>query len=559
MLGTFSSDRLAHRAPWLLMLLALVLLAPGTGTLPLLDRDEPRFAGATVEMMQRHEWVVPYFNGEYRFDKPVLTYWLMRGGYALFGVGELGARAHSVLAAMLLALVVFHIGRRWFSARVGGLAAGMLLFSLQMLIHGRSAVADMPMVLFVALSQWALWELLQKFSWRWFWVFHLSLGAGFLAKGPIAWAVPLLSALLFRFVFARAPQPWRNLKLLRGLPVVLLVVGAWGIPALLATHGDFWRVGMGEHVMKRGFAAFDGRRFVPFYYLPSALFSLFPWIACVGFGWAELRRSWDAKQAFLVSWLLAPYLIFTLYSTQLPHYVLPAIPAFFLILAHAAGHPGLHAPRWAIPFRAFVFGLMGTAVVALAAAGCWARPGTEFAPLRGVLWGAAALGTGLLIAGGQFRHPRGRWLTVAALTVAAGLGTLGFGLRQVLPAVKLQGVFARMPAGTEFLCYRFREPTLVFYSGRRWALPDTREELAAALARPGPRLAVVIETQVDAGRLLKAKLAEWMGRGSPMEQEDFSAENTGLVLPGYRAEFVEGLNVAKGQWVRLKVIYRAGL
>ena len=38
MLGTFSSDRLAQRAPWLLMLLALVLLVPGTATLPLLDR-----------------------------------------------------------------------------------------------------------------------------------------------------------------------------------------------------------------------------------------------------------------------------------------------------------------------------------------------------------------------------------------------------------------------------------------------------------------------------------------------------------------------------------------
>ena len=40
------------------------MLLPGLESLPLIDRDEPRFAHATVEMMYRGEWVVPYFNDE---------------------------------------------------------------------------------------------------------------------------------------------------------------------------------------------------------------------------------------------------------------------------------------------------------------------------------------------------------------------------------------------------------------------------------------------------------------------------------------------------------------
>jgi 4-amino-4-deoxy-L-arabinose transferase-like glycosyltransferase len=38
-----------------------------------MDRDEPRFAQATVEMMVRGTWTIPYFNDEYRFDTPPLT------------------------------------------------------------------------------------------------------------------------------------------------------------------------------------------------------------------------------------------------------------------------------------------------------------------------------------------------------------------------------------------------------------------------------------------------------------------------------------------------------
>ena len=66
----------------------LIFLLPGNGSLPLIDRDEPRFAQATREMMQRQDWIVPYFNQEYRFDKPPLIYWMMAAAYGAGGVNE---------------------------------------------------------------------------------------------------------------------------------------------------------------------------------------------------------------------------------------------------------------------------------------------------------------------------------------------------------------------------------------------------------------------------------------------------------------------------------------
>ncbi|MDK3157536.1 glycosyltransferase family 39 protein [Kamptonema cortianum] len=108
----------ARHGAKLLILAGLLILLPGTGTIPLIDRDEPRFGQATREMMDRGEWVIPYFNGEYRFDKPVMTYWLMRVFYQ-FGIHELTSRLHSALFTILTALVMYWWGRRLFGALAG--------------------------------------------------------------------------------------------------------------------------------------------------------------------------------------------------------------------------------------------------------------------------------------------------------------------------------------------------------------------------------------------------------------------------------------------------------
>ncbi|MFQ3670265.1 MAG: glycosyltransferase family 39 protein, partial [Verrucomicrobiia bacterium] len=243
-----------------LTLLALALLGPGTSSLPLIDRDEPRFAGATREMISRGEWLIPYFNQEFRFDKPILIYWLMRAAIGVFGDNEWAVRFPSILFAAATACVIVEWGRLLGRHGAGLLGGAIWLSSFQILIHGRLAVADMPMVFSVALAQLALWQLLsathRPFG-PWFWLFWTSLGLGFLAKGPIALAVPLTTALLWRWLFNRKPAPWRHLQPLPGLILMLTLIALWGLPALISTRGLFWEVGMGEHVIARGTEAFN--------------------------------------------------------------------------------------------------------------------------------------------------------------------------------------------------------------------------------------------------------------------------------------------------------------
>src|SRR5437764_2735034 len=133
----------------------------GTWSLPLIDRDEPRFAEASREMIQRGDYVVPYFNDHLRLDKPPLTYWAQTVSYRVFGQNDFAARFPSAVAAALTALLIFAWGIRIGGEKVGWWAAIIFTLSLQTFVHAKAAVADMWLVLFVTLAHWAGYELFQ--------------------------------------------------------------------------------------------------------------------------------------------------------------------------------------------------------------------------------------------------------------------------------------------------------------------------------------------------------------------------------------------------------------
>src|SRR5437773_8921945 len=133
----------------------------GTWSLPLIDRDEPRFAEASREMGNRSDYVIPYFNNQFRLDKPPLTYWAQLGSYKIFGETDFAARFPSAIAAALTALSILAWGSRLGGRKAGWWAAIVFTLSLQTFVHAKAAVADMWLVLFVTLAHWAGYELFQ--------------------------------------------------------------------------------------------------------------------------------------------------------------------------------------------------------------------------------------------------------------------------------------------------------------------------------------------------------------------------------------------------------------
>ncbi len=447
---------------------SLLFHLAGSWSLPLIDRDEPRFAEASREMLERSDFVVPYFNNRYRFDKPPLTYWAQAASYQVFGENEFAARFPSAVAAALTAVVLLAWGRRLGDERVGWWAALIFTVCWQTTMHAKAAVADMWLVLFVTLAHWAGYELLRDrlggggerptfnvqrstsnsdaVSPRWWWVFYLALAAAFLAKGPIGWT-PLIAVAASRF-FLPGVQLQRRFLFFTGILLMLAMVAVWGIPALVRTHGEFFHVGIGKHVVDRSLVAMEGHgggsiwiylATLPFYFVAIFL-TFFPWSLSLPALVKRLWRERDALDNYLLAGALTVFLIFTLVKTKLPHYTLPAYPLLALLLAKS--------------FRS--------------------RPEARGIMRRRVIgFGAFAL------------------LLAAASPMA----------RHYVPAVELvRQSRADLTPAMQFGAVRYNEPSLVWYFRRHvhsWMTELNDADAKTFMETPGPRF-LVLPTQLAA-------------------------------------------------------------
>ena len=337
-------EKLARTPERSIVIFSLALLLAGNWILPLTDRDEVRFAEASREMIQRGDYVVPWFNGNYRFDKPILIYWCQSTSYRIFGDNDFAARFPSALFTTGTALLLVRWGRRVADAKTGLLAGAMYVACLHIALLGRMATADMALIFFFTLAFWSGWELTrpaQSHRACWWWVFYAALALGFLAKGPEIY-FPFIGLILVR-IFRKNDFYLPVLATIAGFILSVVLVGLWGIPALLRTHGAFANVGLGEHVLHRSLGVNDGHGLkglagyllaLPLYFL-TFFASFFPWSTRVP---SRLRRWWPQRSRDSLGWYLlvqaaVVFVIFSLVRTKLIHYILPAFPCIALWFA----------------------------------------------------------------------------------------------------------------------------------------------------------------------------------------------------------------------------------
>jgi len=320
----------------------LMLAIPQAAFLPLLDRDEPRFAEASREMIQSGDLIVPTFNHAPRYAKPPLVYWCHAISFKIFGETPLAARLPSLLATAGTALLLFIWGSQFGYKSIGLIAAFSYAFCLQTVQQGRVATADALLIFFMTLTGLAGWNLLfaiksaakPKDFRIWKWRLILGLAAGFLAKGPEAW-LPLLS------LFIIAPSGWRTfLKLFLWS---LAIVAIWAMPAYIQTHGDYWRMGLSEGIGQRMVTGMQGHGASSFtgYLVSLPLYLLIFWLSALPWSLLlliERKKLFagvkiDEADRYLLTNVAIIFIVFSLMATKLPHYTLPAFPFIALFFA----------------------------------------------------------------------------------------------------------------------------------------------------------------------------------------------------------------------------------
>src|SRR6476620_9667209 len=107
---------------WLLLYSSFALLRP-----PLLDDADSVHAEVAREMVARHDWTTLYANGIRYLEKAPLLYWSMAASFRWFGVHTWSARLPLAMYTLLLLLVVFALGNRFFPDAAAGFYASLAL------------------------------------------------------------------------------------------------------------------------------------------------------------------------------------------------------------------------------------------------------------------------------------------------------------------------------------------------------------------------------------------------------------------------------------------------
>ena len=170
-----------------------------------------------------------------------------------------------------------------------------------------------------------------------YWAYFL-IGVSILGKGPPG-AVVVVAACALYVVMTGGWHLVLRVSILQGLAIVALTTVPWHMAMVLRDGRPWVAEYFGHHWFKRAGKGVHGDTGTFNFVAQQLGIGLWPWIALVpaalyaalSRGAAKLRE--DRVRLGMTIWAVAGFAIFALVQTKYHHYVLPAVPAFGILIA----------------------------------------------------------------------------------------------------------------------------------------------------------------------------------------------------------------------------------
>ncbi|RFB80592.1 ArnT family glycosyltransferase [Methylovirgula sp. 4M-Z18] len=513
------SQSISHGSALVRLVIAcLILFLVGFFTLPPMDRDEPRFAQASKQMIETGDLVTIHFQEEARLKKPVGIYWLQAGvvkSAEALGVPDAAHkiwlyRIPSLLGALTAVLLTYWAALAIMTRNGAYIAA--LLFASTILIGVEARLAKTDAVITATVVA-AMGALLRVYLARRepllkvtagagnAFIFWTALAIGILVKGPVTPMMPILAMLVLSI--KDGDVSWlKVLRPARGLLWCLALVLPWFILITLKTHGAFFAESVGKDLGSKVAGGQESHGMWPGFYLAAfwaTAWPMAPFAAVAApFVWAQRR---DPAVTFLLAWLVPAWLVFEAVPTKLPHYVLPLYPAIAILIAlgfvrgaFASWRIWQKAVLVLLPIVALV--VPGAAVFGIVKYDMAISPLTVVAGL--VAAAVAAGAAGLLWRGQVMMGIFAAVLAAMALSATAYIGILrlpAFDYFALSPRLSA-AVAAAFPAGScdpEIAATSYHEPSLIFLTRTDLAITDGAG--AATFLKQGGCRAALVEAK----------------------------------------------------------------
>lgn len=325
-----------YRPPyfWAVIVFSAIILLFRIGSTPIYILDEVKNAECAREMLQRHDWVVPTFNGELRPDKPPLHYFFMMASYKLFGVSEFAARFFSAVMGILTLAVTFFYTKKFLTPFTAFCAVLILVSSTHFLFEFRLAVPDPYLIFFITLGLLSAFTWMEeKNSWQLF-ISACAFALAILAKGPVALLLPGTCIIMWIIL----KKKW-SILLTWKLPVAIALLCAIALPWYIAVHkatnGLWTREFFIDNNLNRFSDTQEGHGGI-FIITPAfVLIGLLPFMGFIGEVFKQRKHVFqNALTRFSGIVVLVFVVFFSISSTKLPNYPMPCYAFAAVILGN---------------------------------------------------------------------------------------------------------------------------------------------------------------------------------------------------------------------------------
>jgi len=302
---------------------------------PLFNLDEGAFSEATREMLLNHDFITTYLNGDLRFDKPILIYWLQALSVSIFGLNEFALRLPSAVAATLWAGGIYWFTKKIYDEKSAVFSAFFMVTALQIGLIAKAAIADALLNMFIAFSMFSLFLYIKEQKEKYLLFSFAFIGFGFLTKGPVAVLVPLATYFIYMIVKKDLKSFFKDIFNIKGIALFLIIALPWYIAEYMAQGQKFIDGFFLKHNLHRFESSMEKHKGSIFYFIPVILIGLLPWTSLLIKYLANLKAKLKQKDDFFLFgsiWFIFVFLFFSFSGTKLPHYVIYGYTPLFIFM-----------------------------------------------------------------------------------------------------------------------------------------------------------------------------------------------------------------------------------
>jgi 4-amino-4-deoxy-L-arabinose transferase-like glycosyltransferase len=319
------------------IVLGVLVLFWGLGSLQLMSLNEGRRALAIKEMFFSHNWLLPTLNGELYLSKPPFLYWFSESISILAKqVNEWTLRLPLALSGLSVGFIVYFYTKKHYGMWVALFAIQLLIANVDFAMLARRVEIEMLLTVFCFGALISAIQFVETQHKAWIYLSYVLLGISILTKGPVA-LLFVTFPLLVAAIYTKNQQLKEILSNKIGWSIFLIIALSWYVMISFKLGLDIWSViikrdmidkmqgneGVKPMLSYLGWIEIDSLLLVSlFLYKPKRL-------------WLKYKNNIGFLILILSSVL--PIIIFSTFNNKHAKYLLPIYPVISILLAIQIG------------------------------------------------------------------------------------------------------------------------------------------------------------------------------------------------------------------------------